>query len=258
MSDRTDGENMSEMEEAVALLAAEQKELEELLRRQPPEAWLTLTPAAGWDVRDQVSHLADTEEIAYDTTTGGPRQLNREALSFTSPEAFTESGCDKGRKMQTAEVLEWWVSGAARTRDALEGKDPKERVPWGLGMAARTLVTARMMETWAHGLDIRAALGEKPNLTPRLRDIAWLIFRALPYGFNYAKREMPAGTLRLELDFDGERWVLGPEDADNVITGDAEEFCRLGVQRLKLADTTTLKVNGRLAEEALQVARAFL
>jgi uncharacterized protein (TIGR03084 family) len=249
---------MSVMKEAVAGLAAEQADLEHFLRGRSDDDWLTPTPAVGWDVRDQVSHLADTEEIAYDTSTGGPRQLNKEALSFPSPEAFTESGCEKGRKMKPSEVLDWWVTGAERTRGVLERKDPKERIPWGLGMAARTLVSARQMETWAHGLDIRAALGEPPNLTPRLRDIAWLIFRAFPYGFSYAKREMPTGTLRMELDFNGERWDFGPDEAENLITGDAGEFCRVGVQRMKLADAKTLKAQGLLAEEALQVARAFL
>ncbi len=249
---------MSVMSEAVALLAEEQAELEKVLQGRSDEEWLTPTPAVGWDVRDQVSHLADTEEIAYDTSTGGPRQLNAEALSFTSPDAFTESGCDKGRKMKGPEVLEWWVRGAARTRGTLAHKDPKERIPWGLGMAARSFVSARLMETWAHGLDVRAALGEPPNITPRLRDVAWLIFRALPYGFSHAKREMPIGTLRMELDFNGERWDFGPDQADSLITGDAGEFCRVGVQRMKLADATTLKAEGNLAEQALQVARAFL
>ncbi|MGH2795777.1 MAG: maleylpyruvate isomerase family mycothiol-dependent enzyme [Actinomycetota bacterium] len=249
---------MDVMKEAVAMLAAEQADLEAVLRDRSEEDWLIPTPAHGWDVRDQVSHLADTEEIAFDTSTGGPRQLNAEALSFPSPEAFTESGCDKGRKMKGPEVLEWWVTGAAKTRGVLENKDPKERIPWGLGMSARSFVSARLMETWAHGLDVRAALKEEPNITPRLRDVAWLIFRAFPYGFSYAKREMPTGTLRMELDFDGDRWDFGPDTADNLITGDAGEFCRVGVQRMKLADAKTLKAQGRLAEEALQVARAFL
>ena len=247
-----------EMPDAVAELAAEQSELEAVLRGLAPDAWRSPTPAAGWDVRDQVSHLADTEEICFDTSTGGPRQLNQEALSYSSPEAFTQSGCDKGRAMEPAAVLEWWVSGAAKTRAVLATKDPKERVPWGLGMSARSMVTARLMETWAHGLDIRAAVGEALNVTPRLQSIAWLIFRAFPYAFRVAQREAPSGTLRVELAFDGGTWVLGPDDADNTITGEAGEFCRVGVQRLKLADATTLKANGPLAEAALQVARAFL
>jgi uncharacterized protein (TIGR03084 family) len=249
---------MSGMQEAVEELHAEQSELEAVLRAIQPETWLTPTPAHGWDVRDQVAHLADTEEIAHDTASGGPRQLNTEALTFESPEAFTESGCEKGRKMEPAAVLTWWVDGAAKTRALLSSLDPKDRVPWGLGMSARSFASARLMETWAHGLDIRAAAGEPPNITPRLRTVAWLIVQALPYAFRVAQREQPAGTLRVELDYEGERWTFGPEDADNTIQGPAGEFCRVGVQRMPLAEATGLKAVGPLAEAALQVARAFL
>lgn len=249
---------MTAMDQALAELAAEQADLEKLLRGIHPEEWLTPTPAHGWDVRDQVSHLADSEELAYDTATGGPRQLNSEALAYPSPEAFTESGCAKGREMEPGAVLEWWIRVAAKTREGLASIDPKTRVPWGLGMSARTLATARLMETWAHGLDIREALGERPNETPRLRSIAWLIVQALPYAFRFSKQEQPPGTLRVELDFKGERWEFGPEDGDNRITGNALEFCRVGVQRLTLADATSLKADGPLAEAALKVARAFL
>jgi len=249
---------MTGMREAVGELAAEQSDLEKLLRDLSLEAWHRPTPAAGWDVRDEVSHLADTEEIAHDTASGGPRQLNEEALSFPSPEAFTESGCEKGREMAPADVLEWWVNGASRTRAVLEQMDPKTRVPWGLGMSARTLATARLMETWAHGLDIRAAVGAPLNETVRLRSVAWLIVQALPYAFGVAKRDQPPGTLRVALDFEGEQWSFGSEDADNVIRGPAGEFCRVGVQRLNLDDAQGLKAEGSLAEAALRVARAFL
>ncbi len=249
---------MTGMREAVGELQAEQASLETILARLPAESWRLPTPAHGWDVRDQVSHLADTEELAHDTAAGGPRTLNEEALSFSSPEAFTESGCEKGRAMTGEEVLRWWVTGARRTRGVLETLDPKTRVPWGLGMSARSFASARLMETWAHGLDIRAAVGEPPNETERLRSVAWLIVQALPYAFRIARREQPAGTLRVELDFDGDRWTFGPEDADAKISGPAGEFCRVGVQRLKLSDAPGLKAEGPLAESALQVARAFL
>ena len=160
--------------------------------------------------------------------------------------------------MSGPDVLQWWVDGATRTRAVLEGLDPKTRVPWGLGMSARSFATARLMETWAHGLDIRAALGEPPNETPRLRSVAWLIVQALPYAFRLIQREQPPGALRVELDFEGERWTFGPDDADSTITGPAGEFCRRGVQRLALEDAPNLKAEGRLAEEFLEVARAFL
>lgn len=247
------------MREFVQELHDEQSSLEALLRSLTEEQWRAPTPAKGWDVRDQVAHLADTEEVAHDTASGGPRQLNEEVLQFPSPEAYTESGCDKGRAMKPADVLEWWVRGAAATRTVLLSLDPKQRVPWGLGMSARSFVTARLMETWAHGLDIRAAAGAEPNITPRLQSIAWLVTNAVPYAFMAAKTPKPEGTLRVELNAPGGGiWMFGPSDATDRITGDAAEFCRVGVQRMKLADAHTLKAHGPLAEATLPVLRAFL
>ena len=249
---------MNPMADAVAELEAEQKGLESLLRELTREQWFLQTPAAGWDVRDQVSHLADVEEIAYDTATGGVRQLNVEALTYPSPEAFTQAGVDKGRSKEPEELIAWLEAGSGKLRAKFFEMDPKERVPWGLGMSARTLVTARLMEWWAHGLDIRTAVGEPPNVTERLKSVVWLIVNALPYAFSVAGIEKPGGTLRVELDYNGETWTFGPEDADNRITGDALEFCKIGVQRLNRDEAQTIKAVGPLAEAALTHARAFL
>lgn len=247
------------MREHVAELEHEQHDLEVLLQGLTPAQWRTPTPADGWDVRDQVSHLADTEQIAYDTVTGGPRSLNTEAEQYESAEAFTEAMCERGRIMDPAEVLRWWVQGADRLRSLLVTLDAKQRVPWGLGMSARAFVAARLMEHWAHGLDIRAAVGEPPNITPRLRNVAWLVTNAVPYAFMRAGVHRPEGTLRVTLDAPGgETWTFGPDDATDTITGDAAEYCILGVQRMRLADTRTIKADGPFAEATLPVLRAFL
>ena len=248
---------MSGMDEAVAELAAEHDDLDQVLSRLSDEEWLTPTPAEGWDIRDQVSHLADTNDICVDTINGGPRPLNDEARRYPSPEAFTQSGVDKGRAMSPAEVHGWWRSSAARNRDALLAKDARDRIPWGLGMSAKMMATARTMETWAHAGDVRRALSLEPSASPRLRSIAFLTLRAVPYALGYAKVEQPPGTLRAELTYDGERWVLGPDGADNVISGDALEFCRLGIRRVSRAQTN-LRARGALAEAALDNLRAFL
>lgn len=248
---------MAGMEAAVAELAAEHADVDALLAGLSDDQWLLPTPAEGWDIRDQVSHLADTNDICVDTVTGGPRPLNDEALKYSSPEAFTQSGVDKGRAMPPAAVLDWWRTSAARNREVLLEKDARDRVPWGLGMSAKMMATARMMETWAHAGDIRGGLGLAPSATPRLRSVAFLTLRAVPYALSYAKVEQPSGTLRASLTYDGETWDIGPEDADNVITGDALEFCRLGIRRISRADTS-LKAEGPLADAALDNLRAFL
>ena len=228
------------------------------------EQWLLPTPAEGWDVRDQISHLADTDDIALHSVRGGPRNLldeaGRYAEQYGNPDGFTQYQVEKGRTMAPADVLDWWREVATKLRAALRGCDPKQRIPWGPNqISPRSFTTARLMETWAHGLDVRAAVGMPPSETERLRHVAWIVYSARPYAFQVAGRAMPPGDLRVELEApDGSTWALGPEDADNRITGTALEYCRVGVQRMQLADATTLKAEGDLAQATLEVARAFL
>lgn len=243
----------------VADLDAEQTALRDVLRGVDDHAWLTPTPAEGWDVRDSVSHLADIDEIAADTVLGGPRAFDREVERFATPEELTLSGCLRGRSLSGAEVLAWWEQAAVRQRDAFLAAAPDRHVPWGIGMKAASLVTARIMETWAHGLDVRAALGAPDADTDRLRHVAWIGVRALPYAFRVAEREPPEGSLRVELVLpSGAVWSTGPTDAGNVIRGPAGEFCRVFVQRLPRDAAAHLEHDGPLADAALDVARAYL
>jgi uncharacterized protein (TIGR03084 family) len=239
---------------------AEQRELEVLLQDLAEPEWALPTPAEGWDVRDQVSHLADTEELAHDTATGGIRQINVEVERYPSGDAFTLAGCLKGRAMTPAEVLQWWLDAATRNRAALRALAPDFRVPWGLGMGLRAFGAARLMEHWAHGLDIRAAVGRPAADTHRLHHVAWIGARALPYALTVAGVEPPPDrTLRFDLvDPDGADWSFGPDDATDRIEGSMGEWCRLAVQRVDRAGTKALRSEGSLADLALENARAFL
>lgn len=239
---------------------AEQRDLHDLLAQLDEAEWRLPTPAEGWDVRDQVSHLADTEEVAYDTMTGGPRTLNEDVKRFGSGDEFTEAGCERGRAMAPVEVLDWWWRGAERVRSTMASLDTSARIPWGLGMGWRAFVTARLMEHWAHGLDIRTALGKPGVDTSRIQHVAWISSRAVPYALGVAGVEVPEGrTLRFELTGPSEEtWAFGPDDATDVITGPAGQWCRLAVQRITQGDAPDLTADGALAALALQHARAFL
>jgi uncharacterized protein (TIGR03084 family) len=248
-----------EVEALLEDLAAEQRELVEVLRDVEGDTWFAPTPAKGWDVRDTVSHLADTDEIAVDTATGGARSLNVFGATLASAEDLTLWGVLRGRRHTGEEVLAWWETARAAELDVLASLDPSVRVPWGLGMRVSSFVTARLMETWAHGLDIRATLGVASRDTARLRNVAWLAIRALPYAFGVAGREPPPDPIRFELRGpDADIWSFGPPDATNRVEGDAGEFCRLFVQRIGRVDATTLFADGDAADAALDVARAYL
>jgi uncharacterized protein (TIGR03084 family) len=246
-------------DDVLADYTAEQAELQDLLAGLDEADWSRPTPAAGWDVRDQVSHLADTEDLAHDVLTGPPG-LFMARVAEVGVDDFTEAGCRKGRAMTPAEVLAWWASSAERCRAALAAAPRDQRVGWGLGMGWRAFVTARLMEHWAHGLDVRAALGRPALDTDRIRHVAWIGASAVPYALSVAEVAPPEGrTLRFELDGPGgERWAFGPEDATDRVTGPAGEWCRLAVQRATLQEAKNLVADGPLAELALGHARAFL
>jgi uncharacterized protein (TIGR03084 family) len=246
-----------------ALLGAlerEQTSLQADLRDLSADEWFRPTPAKGWDVRDTVAHLADTDEIAMDTCLGGPRPLNDFAARFASAEDTTLWGVLRGRRRPGREVLAWWEETSTRERDVLAALDPAVRVPWGLGMRPPSFVTARLMESWAHGLDVRTTLGLPVVDDGTLQHVAWLSYRALPYAFSFAGREAPSGELRVELSSPSgdETWEYGPAGAPNRITGPAGEFCRLFVKRLTRDEAEGLVAEGDGAVAALEVARAFL
>jgi uncharacterized protein (TIGR03084 family) len=245
--------------ELLADLGAEQRWLQNVLHTLDEDAWLRPTPARGWDVRDTISHLADTDEMAIATATGRPGSLNERAGVAASGEDVTYQGVLRGRRRTGAEVLEWWEQTAAAEYDMFVSLDPAVRVPWGIGMRPPSLVTARLMETWAHGLDVCAAVGVEPHDTDRLANVAWLATRALPYAYTVAGREQPAQPLRVELTLpSGAAWSTGPETASNRITGPVGEYCRVFAHRSKLADAPNVHAVGPAAVDALRVARAFL
>jgi uncharacterized protein (TIGR03084 family) len=239
-------------------LEAEQRELHDVVAALSPDEWLTPTPAWGWDVRDTIAHLADTDELAIATATGGDDALNDVAARAASSEDVTYRGVLRGRRIPGAEVATWWDGTSAAIRTTLGELAPDARIPWGIGMRTPSLITARMMETWAHGLDVRAALGVDASDSDRLAHVAWLATRALPYAFSVAGREPPSAPVRVELVLpSGASWTYGPEDAADRITGPAGDYCRVFVQRRSRADST-LEIEGDAAEAAISVARAYL
>jgi uncharacterized protein (TIGR03084 family) len=124
-------------------------------------------------------------------------------------------------------------------------------------MSTASMATARLMETWAHGLDIADALAITRAPTARLRHIAHLGYRAMPYAYLAHGRTPPTEPVRLELTApDGSQWTFGPEDALNAVRGPALDFCLRVTQRAP-RDDLELAATGPVADEWLDIAQAF-
>ena len=262
------------MREILSDLVAEQQQLDQFLQTLRTRQWTTATPAIGWDIQDIVSHLAYTEALAAEVLDQGQERLDAE--NITDLDEWTERGVVKGRGRRHQEIIEWWRFGRADVVEALSRMQATDRVPWLHGdMSARTFATTRLMETWAHGLDVKAAIlgrivphDEPPNLeedeepdpladTARLLHIALLGQRTLPFAFAEAGVEFPEQGIRIEVMGPlYAAWRFGPEETDQVIKGMAGDWCRVVVQRQEPGDTG-LKAVGEYAEKALELARVY-
>jgi uncharacterized protein (TIGR03084 family) len=136
--------------------------------------------------------------------------------------------------------------------------DPKQRIPWyGPAMSATSKVTARLMETWAHGQDIADALGVTRPATDRLRHVAHIGVGARPFSYLARGLEAPKVPVRVELRApSGELWTWGPAEAGDVVRGPALDFCLVITQRRNRADGD-LTATGPMADEWLSIGQAF-
>ncbi len=132
------------------------------------------------------------------------------------------------------------------------------RLPWfGPPMSVTSMATARLMETWAHGLDITDALHHPPSVSPRLRHVAHIGVRTREFAFRQRGLPPPAEEFRIELVApDGGTWSWGPDDAAQRVTGPALDFCLLVTQR-RHRDDLELTAVGPDADRWLDLAQAF-
>lgn len=242
----------------LADLAAEQGSVDALVAGLDEPGWDRPTPAVGWSVRDQISHLASVDGWAA-RAAGDPAAFTgwMEALP-PDPEAVVNEPVRAARAMPGADVLRWWREERAALIDLLGRLDPTVRIPWfGPPMRLPSLVTARLMETWAHGEDVAVALDTVRPATARLRHVAHLGVRTRAYSYAMRGLPPPEGDVRVELDGPGgERWVWGDEAAPDRVHGPALDFC-LVVTRRRHPDDTALVVDGAGAAEWLSVAQTF-
>ena len=178
-------------------VAAETTELRLMIAGLDESGWRQDTPAAGWTVADQVGHLAYFDDAAVTSATDPDEfaaDLERAvAEGATSPDAIVE----RYRVVPPAELLVWFDESRARLLEVFRSLDPSVRVPWfGPPMSAASLLTARLMETWAHGQDIADALGVVRQPTGRLKHVAHIGVgaRAFSYAAHGRPRARCAGT----------------------------------------------------------------
>jgi uncharacterized protein (TIGR03084 family) len=238
-------------------LDAESADLDALVGELPEAAWRRPTPSPGWTIADQVAHLAWTDDIAA-LAANDPDAFQVALAGLIDGSASVDSIAAVAAARPPAELLAWWRDRRAALATALLAVPPAGRIPWfGPPMAAASMATARLMETWAHGQDVADAFGVERQPTARLRHVAHIGVRARDFAFRANGLEPPADEFFIVLTGPaGERWTWGPADEAQRVSGPALDFCLLVTQR-RHRDDLAITAFGTDAVRWLTIAQAF-
>ena len=155
-------------------------------------------------------------------------------------------------------LLEAWREFYVPMSQRFEQLDPAMRVKWaGPDMSVRSSITARLMETWAHGQELYDLLGVVRQDSDRIKNIAVLGINTFAWTFKNRALDVPRPIPHVRLTApSGETWEWNADVESDRIAGSATEFCQVVTQVRNVADTR-LEVSGDVAELWMSIAQCF-
>ncbi len=237
---------------------AESEALYALLEPIDPAAFDEPTQFKDWTINAVLQHLYFWNQMA------GYQITDEVGLAERLKKAGGHKGGMRGFENESLgglsgrPLLEAWRANVDETADTFAAADPKARLKWaGPDMSARSSITARLMETWAHGQEVYDHLGVERVNADRIKNIAHL--GVSTYGWTYMTRgrkaPSPAPYVKLTAP-SGETWEWNRPDPQNMVSGDAADFCQVVTQVRNIADTA-LETVGETASEWMSMAQCF-
>ncbi|MEL6830533.1 MAG: maleylpyruvate isomerase family mycothiol-dependent enzyme, partial [Pseudomonadota bacterium] len=124
-----------------------------------------------WTINAVLQHLCFWNQMA------GLQLTDENELTQRLNKIMTFEGGMRGfeaasfKSLSGTELVRHWYLDMNKTADLFAQADPKVRLKWaGPEMSARSSITARLMETWAHGQEVYDHLGVKRQNEDRIQN----------------------------------------------------------------------------------------
>lgn len=216
------------------------------------------TQFKGWTLNDVLVHLhfwntAANLSATDQTTFGAFMSRLMGALDSGGLRPFENQEIAQ----RGAELRDIWITEVRKMAPNWAAMDPKARLPWaGPSMSARSAITARQMETWAHGFEVFDLLGQTREEQDRIKNI--VVLGVNTFGWSHQVHGLPVPTAMPELILtapSGAEWRFGEPGAGQ-ITGPAVDFAATVTQTRAFADTA-LTATGEVAQTWMANAQCF-
>ena len=231
------------------------------LENAPAEAWAEPTQFKGWTFDDILGHLCCFDHAA-EIAARSRDEIQALFRDIFQAGATGVSLIDYSRRWLQGcagpALLERWRTQYQRLAEIYAAFEPGHRLAWaGPDMSARSFMSARQMETWAHGQAIFDALGIDRVEHDRLRNVAVMGVNTFDWTFKVNRRDVPAVKPYLRLASpSGALWEWNEPATVERVEGSAVEFCRVVTQTRNVLDTR-LAVTGEIARQWLASAQCF-
>lgn len=219
------------------------------------------TQFKGWTIDDVIGHLHMFNVAALkslESDTAFARFFAPIAAMLEQGKTLREAQYPWLDGLRGRALLAAWQDTAEAMADAFAAADPKARLKWaGPDMSALSSVTARQMETWAHGQEVFDLLGAVRPEQDRIRNIAHL--GVATYGWTFANRGAPVPEPAPHVQLTGPSgaiWDWNTPQEGNAVIGSAVEFAQVVTQVRNIADTS-LQTRGETARRWMQSAQCF-
>lgn len=220
-----------------------------------------VTQFKGWSINDVLGHLhmfnvaadlsIESDDLFLDFFAKIAARMSKGATMLQAQYPFLDGL--SGHALFTA-----WKGGCDNLADNFSRIDPKIRLKWaGPDMSARSSVTARQMETWAHGNEVFDLLGVARKETDRLKNIVHLGVSTYKWAFINRQQTPPEPAPWINLTApSGDNWQWNDRQLDNSVSGAAVEFAQVVTQGRNI-DDTALILTGQTAKDWMKIAQCF-